>query len=104
LLAAEAKDAPGLTINIGPGNPISILELSKLVGKVLGCHLRVKYATERCEDVHAMKADPDLAARILGFVPDMPLEDGLRKTADWFRSVYTVGRETSSSSQAVKCE
>lgn len=88
LLAAQASDAPGLTINIGAGRPVSILKLAEMIGTALGDSLAVEHVPPRREDVYAMKADTELAQRILNFIPTTPLAEGLAKTVDWFRNAY----------------
>ena len=91
LLAAEVQGVAGLTINVGPGNPVSIRSLAEAVAVACGRRLAVDFAPRRPEDVHDMKADTALARQLLGFVPSTPMSEGLAATAAWFAAAYAGG-------------
>jgi UDP-glucose 4-epimerase len=86
LLAMNAASAPGNTINVGPGCPVTIRDLANMVGRVLKCSMTIQYAAARAEDVYHMCADQTLARELLGFYPSTAIEDGLRNTAAWLRN------------------
>lgn len=88
ILALDAKGVAGLTINIGSGRSVSVLELANAVGMALGRSLELRYAPERPEEIRHMRVDPMLAEQLLGFVATAKLQDGLREIAEWFRSEY----------------
>ena len=61
LLAAEAKGAPGLAINIGTGNRYTLNQTLALLEKITGRPARAKYAAPREGDIRDSQADISLA-------------------------------------------
>jgi UDP-glucose 4-epimerase len=53
------------------------------VGALLGRTVEKRYEPAREADVRASWADLEEAARVLGYVPLVGFEDGLRRTADY---------------------
>jgi nucleoside-diphosphate-sugar epimerase len=84
LLAAEAKKAPGLAINIGTGNRYSLNQTLLLLQKITGHSVRTKYAPAREADIRDSQADIRLAEEILGYQPRFEFEEGLKRTWEWF--------------------
>lgn len=87
LLAAEAKDAPGLIINMAEGRQTSLIQLLELLSKLLGVPVEPKFEPARSGDVRESLADISLARSVLGFEPKTDLETGLTQTIDYYRSV-----------------
>ncbi len=89
LLAAEAAEAVGRTINLGTGREISIEQLTRAIGDLVGRVVRIERdeARERPEgsEVERLLADATLARRLLGWEPQVSLDDGLRSTIEWVR-------------------
>ena len=84
--------AVGEIFNIGNTKPVTIQALAELVWRLAGEGepkiRRVSYqAFGRYEDVRARVPEIAKAREILGFEPRFGLEDGLRRTIDWQRSV-----------------
>ncbi len=102
LHAAVAPDAVGGTFNLGSGREISIGDLAKLIVGLIGN--RVEIVTEDARlrpagsEVERLLADNSKASKVLGWKPQVSLEDGLAKTIAWFRThqdlyrpgIYTV--------------
>lgn len=90
LRCAESAGAIGQTINVGSGNEISIGELVKKIGKMLGKEIRIKREQARARpdesEVERLVADGSLARKILKWKPKVTLDEGLLKSADWIRS------------------
>jgi nucleoside-diphosphate-sugar epimerase len=84
LLALDAVDARGHTINVGSGRSVTVAELVDEVSAAVGRSLRVTHAPARPEDVRYMQVDGSLADRLLGFTGSVTLSEGLRVTAEWF--------------------
>jgi UDP-glucose 4-epimerase len=84
LLAAEAKGAAGLAINIGAGNRYTLNQTLALLEKITGRPGNAKYAAPRAGDIRDSQADIDLARNALGYQPRVAFEEGLRRTWEWF--------------------
>ena len=84
LLAAEAKGAPGLAINIGTGNRYTLNQTLALLEKITGRPAHAKYAASREGDIRDSQADIALAKQALGYHPRIKFEEGLRRTWEWF--------------------
>lgn len=85
LLAMAAPAAPGHTINVASGRSVTILELAEAVGAVLGCPLALEYAPTRNADVFCIRVDQTRARQLLSFIPATSLEEGLRRTLEWWQ-------------------
>jgi UDP-glucose 4-epimerase len=85
LLAAEAPKASGEVINVATGRQISINELARTLGKVIGNTKPAVHTESRAGDVRHSLADITKARTLLGYEPTVDLEEGLRKTVDWYR-------------------
>ena len=86
LLAAKAPTASGEVINVATGRQISINELARTLGKVIGNTKPAVHAESRAGDVRHSLADITKARTLLGYEPTVDLEEGLRKTVDWYRT------------------
>lgn len=87
LLAARApEEARGLAFNIGGGaGPTSVQRLLELVASASGATPDPVHHPARPGDIHRSHADVELARRLLGFEPQIGIDEGLRRTIDWFR-------------------
>src|SRR5258706_1543793 len=85
LKAAESDSAVGQVINIANGERVTINELFEMVKKLTGlANLEADYASPRTGDVRDSLADLSLARSLLGYTPQVGLEEGLRSTIDWW--------------------
>ena len=84
VLAAEVKNAPGHTINIGTGNRITLNQTLALLEKITGRPAKANYAAPREGDIRDSQADIALAKNVLGYEPRLGFEEGLKRTWDWF--------------------
>jgi UDP-glucose 4-epimerase len=82
ILALSGKEG---TYNIGTGKETSVNELIEIFSKVLGREIKPEYAPPRKGEVHRISLDADMAKKELGFVPKYSLEEGIRKTIEWYR-------------------
>jgi nucleoside-diphosphate-sugar epimerase len=84
ILAAEAKRAAGLAVNIGTGNRYTLNQTLGLLEKITGRPARAKYESAREGDIRDSQADIGLAQEALGYHPRFEFEEGLKSTWDWF--------------------
>jgi UDP-glucose 4-epimerase len=84
LLACEATQASGLSINIGTGNRYTLNQTLALLEKVSGRKATAKYAPPRSGDIRDSQADITLAREVLGYNPRVGFEEGLKHTFAWF--------------------
>lgn len=86
---AKSDKSVGQTINIGSNYEISIEDTFKLIAKVMGkndIHWIQDAARLRPEKSEVMRlwADNKKIKQLTGFVPEVSIEEGLRRTAEWF--------------------
>jgi UDP-glucose 4-epimerase len=87
LLAADAPAAAaGRVINVACGRDHSLNELVTLLRTLVGSEVEARHAEARPGDVRRSLADISLAGALLGFVPEVTFEEGLRRTVDSFGS------------------
>jgi UDP-glucuronate decarboxylase len=77
---------------IGPvnlGNPVefTVRELAELVIELVGGRSRIVRQPLPVDDPVRRRPDIELAQSRLGWTPQIPLRDGLRRTIEWFRSI-----------------
>lgn len=84
--AAESAAAVGKIMNIANGRQITLNELLEIMKKVTGkSAVEVRYEPVRVGDVRHSLADISLARTVLGYQPRVGLEEGLRRTYDWWQ-------------------
>ncbi len=74
-------------VNIGNPSEFTILELAEMVLDMTGSRSSIIREPYREDDPVRRKPDITLARRALGWKPTVILEDGLRKTIDYFEEV-----------------
>jgi nucleoside-diphosphate-sugar epimerase len=68
-------------INVGGGRRVTLNETLDLIGRCTGRRLRVERAPAQAGDVRHTGADGTRAEALLGYRPEVPLEDGLAEQA-----------------------
>jgi nucleoside-diphosphate-sugar epimerase len=85
LRACDAPSASGEVINVATGGRISLNELLRTMNRIVGTNTTAVYQDGRAGDVRDSQADITKARELLGYVPIVDLEEGLRHTLDWAR-------------------
>ncbi len=85
LLAARAEGAAGRVCNVGAGERHTLNELLELLQRIIGKRVQPEYCEERAGDVKHSHADISAAREYLGYEPQVPFEDGLRRTVEWYK-------------------
>lgn len=84
--AGDAPQANGSVYNAGNGERISLNEVWRLLQKIEGVDLPANYGPPRPGDVRDSQADTQAVVAALGHAPRFSLEEGLRRTLEWYRS------------------
>jgi nucleoside-diphosphate-sugar epimerase len=84
LLALRARNAPGEVCNIGCGQRMTLNQLIRILEGLLGVRAQVNYAPAKPGDVRHSLADISKATRVLGYIPKIDIEEGLRRTVEAF--------------------
>lgn len=90
LLAIEAPDAPGKVINLACGGQLTLNRILEILRTITGSDTEALYTDPRPGDVRHSWADITLSEQVLHYKTQVPLEDGLARTVDYFRSVFSV--------------
>ena len=72
------------TINLGGHEVITINTLIKMLEQRIGQRAQVTYAPFHPADVHTNQADVTRAAKILGWEPQINLEEGVTRLVNWY--------------------
>ena len=84
LTSMTASVAPGTTMNLGSGSPVTVLELASLLMKCSGQEVPIHVTGQfRIGDIRHCYADTSKAQQLLGFVPQVSLEKGLKRFCNW---------------------
>ena len=93
-LVIKASKAPGVAgkvFNAGNGNRYSLNQIWSLLERIEGVSIPAKYGPPRAGDVRDSQADTTAAERELGHSPRFTIEEGLRRTLEWYReSLATI--------------
>lgn len=76
------------TMNVSTGQETSINDLICSFEKAVGYTVPVQYTAPRTGDILRSVLSNETLKRNLGFVPAMNLEEGIRRTYDWYRSQW----------------
>jgi GDP-L-fucose synthase len=85
VLASERYDRPE-PVNIGSGREISIADLAQLIADTVGFKGTIRWNTSKPDGQPRRALDTSRAERLFGFRAEMPFEQGVRKTVEWYRN------------------
>lgn len=84
LMAAEHYNGPE-PVNLGSGYEISIKDLAELIARLTGFNGRIVWDTSKPNGQPRRALDTTRAKEWFGFQAEMPFEEGLKRTIDWYR-------------------
>ena len=90
-LFTNNKNAVNQVYNIACGKRTSILELFELLAGSASSTVKPSFGPERTGDVKNSLADISKAERLLGYSPSVSVEEGLKKTFEWYLSRKVIG-------------
>ncbi len=86
----SASPAPYRLYNIGNNNPTPLMDFIGTIENALGKKAKKEFLPMQPGDVCSTYADVDDLAQDTGFRPDTPLEYGIGKFVEWYRSYYDI--------------
>jgi UDP-N-acetylglucosamine/UDP-N-acetyl-alpha-D-glucosaminouronate 4-epimerase len=86
LRAAETPGVAGETFNIATNGRVSLNDLLATLRRITHSTVAPVFGERRSGDVRDSQADISKAERLLGYRPTVKLEEGLRRTVEWFQS------------------
>jgi GDP-L-fucose synthase len=88
LLAAEKYNSPD-PVNLGSGFEISIKDLAQIITRLAGFQGELIFDTTRPNGQPRRGLDVSRAERLFDFRARVVFEEGLRRTIEWYRGIYT---------------
>ena len=82
--------APHRVFNIGNSQPTPLLRFIEVMEEALGCEAMKDFQPMQPGDVVATAANTAALDAWVGFKPSPPIETGVQRFADWYRSFYGV--------------
>jgi len=80
--------APWRVYNIGNSNPVELMDYIKAIEKALDMEAKKNYLPMQAGDVPATSADVQALIDDVGFKPDTPVKEGVRRFVEWYRDYY----------------
>ena len=81
--AGEAHGVTGEIFNVAGGSPTSVNRIADTIGEILGKPVERRHLPSRAGDIRNSWADLSKSERVLGYAPEIALEDGLRRTIEF---------------------
>lgn len=86
----SSSNAPYKLYNIGNNSPVELLMFIELLEDCLGMKAKKNMLPLQPGDVPVTYADVDDLVRDVGFKPNTPIEVGIVRFVEWYRSYYNV--------------
>lgn len=83
LLATEHYDKPE-PVNIGAGFEITVRELAELIARLASFKGQIRWDTSKPDGQPRRRLDTSRAEKEFGFRSQVPFEEGLRRTIEWY--------------------
>ncbi|MFP3202675.1 MAG: GDP-mannose 4,6-dehydratase [Sulfolobus sp.] len=75
----------GEVFNVGSDKEVKIIDLAKMILRLTNSNSKIKFLPPRADDPPRRAADITKAKKILGWEPKVNLEEGLKRTIEWFK-------------------
>src|SRR5262245_5022321 len=82
----------GETVNLGWGRGVSVNDIVRTLARLLGTTVTPIHAEPRPGEVQRIYLDASRAKAVLGWEPQVPFDEGLKRTLTWYQAERTAGR------------
>ncbi|MFX0126420.1 MAG: NAD-dependent epimerase/dehydratase family protein [Candidatus Hodarchaeota archaeon] len=86
IMAMDSNKTSGKILNVASQREVSLNELLKIIEEISGQSIKVRYEDWRQGDAKRAVPDLALAKRIIGFVPETSIKEGVKRTYEWFKA------------------
>lgn len=102
-LALSVDGAGGAVLNVGSGRSVSVNEIATRLARILGQESIQPEVTGkfRVGDIRHCFADVSLADQVLGYRPQVDLDEGMTELAEWLEGQVAVDQVDSATSELV---
>ncbi len=83
--STEAEDSIHHPINLGNPEERSVLDIARLILDITGSASPLRLVRRPVDDPRVRRPDISRAQRLLGWTPSVPIEEGIRRTVEYFR-------------------
>ncbi|MDP9343280.1 MAG: SDR family oxidoreductase [Actinomycetota bacterium] len=77
-------------VNIGNPEEISVAELARAIGRLAGTEPELRFVERPVDDPTVRQPDVRRARELLGWEPEVSMEEGLKRTIEWFRELLAA--------------
>ena len=77
-------------VNIGNPHELTVLEFARQILRLTGSRSRIRFEPLPKDDPRQRRPDITRATELLGWAPQVTLEEGLKRTLEWFRGRLTA--------------
>ncbi len=85
-----SSQAPYRLYNIGSNNPVELLRYIEILEHCLGKKAEKNLLPMQAGDVPETYADVESLIKDVGYKPDTPIEEGIKRFVAWYREYYQV--------------
>ncbi|MEO8745722.1 MAG: UDP-glucuronic acid decarboxylase family protein [Candidatus Dormiibacterota bacterium] len=86
-ILANLERGDELPVNLGNPHEVTVLELAEIIVRLAGSRSEIVHRELPVDDPRQRRPDITRARKVLGWEPEVSLEDGLARTLEYFRSV-----------------
>jgi UDP-glucuronate 4-epimerase len=88
--ASEGPSPRYRIYNIGNNQPVELLKLIRVLEEKIGRKATIRFLPMQPGDVPATYADIEELSRSIDYRPSTPIEEGVSRFVDWYRSFYQL--------------
>ncbi len=85
---ADQSDAPYRVLNVGNERPVQLMDFIATLESALGKKALLNFQPMQPGDVLRTEADVSALRELISYAPATPIEAGLAKWADWYKSYH----------------